>query len=201
MDWTTKALIGLGAGFAGYWLLSRARLPGTEVSITQTEARVVSYHEMIWASGVSETIEPAIIAALIQRESSGNPNAVGADGEVGLMQVLPSTGEWICGAGEQSLRDPEINIRCGTKYLGYTMLTFQSVTGMLAAYNAGPSRIGITAAGVTMPTATARYVRDILVSTVRYRSLFRILPEYDGLYDIIFPPGSWILSLDIVPLP
>ena len=193
MDNMTKVLLGLG-GVGALWLLSRPGSPPAGVGVTQTEGRVLLYHPEIWASGIGNTIEPAIIAALIDRESSGRSEAVGADGEVGLMQVLPGTGQWICGAGANSLKSPVINIGCGTQYLAYTMTVFGSVIGMLAAYNAGPSQVSVDGDTVIAPRSTVAYVKGILFKAVRYRSIFRILPEYSSTYSIMFPPGAWDLN-------
>ena len=40
-------------------------------------------------------IDPRIIAAVIQVESAGNPRAIGRKKEIGLMQILPSTGRML----------------------------------------------------------------------------------------------------------
>ena len=39
--------------------------------------------------GAMYNICPELLEAIIEHESSGNPNAVGADGDIGLMQVVP----------------------------------------------------------------------------------------------------------------
>lgn len=38
--------------------------------------------------GAEYNICPELLEAIIEAESSGNPNAVGADGDIGLMQVV-----------------------------------------------------------------------------------------------------------------
>jgi soluble lytic murein transglycosylase-like protein len=62
---------------------------------------------------------PAEIAeAVAHTESRFNPNAIGADGEIGLMQVLPSTARMLGYSG--NLADfavPQTNIQYGVAYL------------------------------------------------------------------------------------
>jgi soluble lytic murein transglycosylase-like protein len=55
-------------------------------------------------------IEPSLVRAIIFVESSNNPNAVGRDGEVGLMQLHP---KWHPNVSF----DPKENIKLGIKYL------------------------------------------------------------------------------------
>jgi len=55
-------------------------------------------------------------SCIIAHESDWDADAVGAAGEIGLAQILPSTGEWLAGlAGmewdEERLRDPVYNMR------------------------------------------------------------------------------------------
>ncbi|MBU3941993.1 MAG: lytic transglycosylase domain-containing protein, partial [Nanoarchaeota archaeon] len=50
--------------------------------------------------------------------SGGNNVVKGGDGEIGLMQILPSTAKEFCsGITENQLRDLDLNIRCGIKVL------------------------------------------------------------------------------------
>lgn len=62
---------------------------------------------------------PAEIAeAVTHTESRFNRNAIGGDGEIGLMQVLPSTARMMGFSGNLAeLADPETNIRYGVTYL------------------------------------------------------------------------------------
>jgi len=55
-------------------------------------------------------------ACIIEHESGWDADAVGTAGEIGLAQILPSTGEWLAGlAGmewdEERLREPVYNMR------------------------------------------------------------------------------------------
>jgi soluble lytic murein transglycosylase-like protein len=61
----------------------------------------------------------ALVDAVMSVESGYNPDARGDAGEVGLMQVLPSTAEMLGYTGTlEGLADPATNVLYGAKYLG-----------------------------------------------------------------------------------
>jgi soluble lytic murein transglycosylase len=88
------------------------------------------------------------VAAVICTESRFNEKAESAKGAVGLMQILPDTGEWAAdkiGIGDytaDSLWKPEVNIRIGCWYLAYLSDMFDGdLEKVFAAYNAGPGNV------------------------------------------------------------
>jgi hypothetical protein len=63
-------------------------------------------------------LPPAIADAVVRVESAYDPTAVGSVGEIGLMQVRPSTAATMGFKGTPAeLADPETNIRYGVRYL------------------------------------------------------------------------------------
>ncbi len=91
-----------------------------------------------------QRLDPALVKAVIAVESSFEPEAVSPKGAVGLMQIIPETGEryGVVGDGkgsvEQKLRDPAINLSVGTRYLRDLLARFADDLELaLAAYNAG----------------------------------------------------------------
>jgi soluble lytic murein transglycosylase-like protein len=61
---------------------------------------------------------PEIAEAVAHTESGFNPRAIGADGEIGLMQILPSTARMLGFAGTNGdLAVPETNVHYGVAYL------------------------------------------------------------------------------------
>jgi soluble lytic murein transglycosylase len=66
---------------------------------------------------------------------------------MGLMQLMPSTGEELARRlgldwrGDDSLFDPRINVRLGIAYLKQLSDRYGSTNTALAAYNWGPGRI------------------------------------------------------------
>lgn len=95
-------------------------------------------------------LDPVFVMAVIQSESSFNPTMIGGVGEIGLMQIRPTTAEWICQKlgikykGEKSLRDPKVNIQIGTAYFGYLRSKFKSHAQLyIAAYNMGQGNVKV----------------------------------------------------------
>ena len=61
-------------------------------------------------------IDPALLACIVEAESGGNANAVGAAGEIGLAQLLPETGALIAehaGVSDYDLWEPAHNLWLG----------------------------------------------------------------------------------------
>ena len=76
----------------------------------------LSFSELIVYYGNSVGVDPALIAAVIQVESSFRPWVVSTKGAVGLMQLMPETATWVAGqrglaTTDLDLTDPEINIQ------------------------------------------------------------------------------------------
>ncbi len=67
---------------------------------------------------------------VIAVESSFQPNAVSVKGAVGLMQIIPETGERYGVVGDatrsiaQKLCDRAIDVRVGTRHLHYLLMLF-----------------------------------------------------------------------------
>lgn len=104
-------------------------------------------------------IQPEVVRAVIQQESSGDPNSVSVVGAQGLMQLMPETAR---GLGVQNSFDPEQNIAGGTKYLAGLLKEFgNDLPKALAAYNAGPAAVR-KAGGVPHFHETQNYVNRIM---------------------------------------
>lgn len=110
-----------------------------------------TYQEMVDAIADASRrydVPPETILAVIRIESAFNTEAVSEAGAVGLMQVMPGTAEELARElrmpfeGETTLRDPSTNIALGTFYLTKMLGRFDDLALALAAYNAGPGRVG-----------------------------------------------------------
>ncbi|MHB1169681.1 MAG: lytic transglycosylase domain-containing protein [Longimicrobiales bacterium] len=106
------------------------------------------YRDAITAEAARHGIDPYLAAGLIRQESLFNARAVSPAGAMGLMQVMPATGErlarrlGISSFQSSMLRDPLINIRLGMQFLADMIAEYDGrVDAVLAAYNAGPSRV------------------------------------------------------------
>ncbi len=106
-----------------------------------------------------------LVLAVIHTESGFHNFARSPVGALGLMQIMPETGEMLAKElnvdwqGPDTLFDPIVNVRLGTHYLAYLHKKYGSWDRALAAYNWGPQRIDRRLrAGVPLP---ARYVTQV----------------------------------------
>jgi soluble lytic murein transglycosylase len=136
-------------------------------------------------------LDPALVAALVRKESGFDPEAVSAAGAVGLMQVLPSTAaSWSrhlhLTYSETRLRNPDFNLRIGCLHLASLLRRYRSLELALAAYNAGENRIGAwRTQGISTDTPefvesipfteTQEYVKTVLATARIYHALYREL--------------------------
>ena len=136
-------------------------------------------------------IEWEWILAVADKESQMHPASVGALGEIGLMQILPSTGKLIADrikdpsfeapgpvvsrerltnkpvyASLGSLGDPRINLRYGALYLKWQKDVFKQWPTTLRAYNRNPDH-----AREVRPDD--RYAEDIAFIFIALRDQFR----------------------------
>jgi soluble lytic murein transglycosylase-like protein len=103
-------------------------------------------------------LDPKLVLAVIQAESAFQSNAVSAKNAIGLMQVLPETGERF---GISNLLDVKENLTAGMRYLRWLLSHFRGdITLTLAAYNAGENRVA-TYNGVPPFAETQNYIRRI----------------------------------------
>lgn len=90
---------------------------------------------------------PDFVLAVIQIESGGDPYAISPKGALGLMQLLPATGQAVAEEvglrweGSQTLFDPVANVRLGVAYLERLRALYGSLSIALTAYNWGPTRV------------------------------------------------------------
>ena len=105
---------------------------------------VAKFQPLVKRNAADNGLDPYLVQAVIAVESGYDPGAVSEKGAVGLMQVMPATGEryGVKGDAKRSvsdkLKEPAINVRVGTRYLKDLMARFaDDMKLVLAAYNAG----------------------------------------------------------------
>jgi soluble lytic murein transglycosylase len=143
----------------------------------------------IRAQAAEKHLDPALIAAVIYAETKFDPRPSSA-GAQGLMQILPSTAEFLAhlsgGVGFQpaDLAHPAVNIAYGSYYLRYLMNHYEDNEMLaVAAYNAGLTNVdewvaharaqgrALIAADIPFPE-TREYVRRVLSAQRAYRATY-----------------------------
>ena len=99
------------------------------------------YRSEIADAAQTYNIDPALIASIINAESSFDKDKVSPKQAIGLMQLLPSTAAALTNQEEIDLFDPGTNIILGVKYLSYLIKKFNDIDTALFAYNAGEGNV------------------------------------------------------------
>lgn len=109
-----------------------------------TQQILDTYGDLINSAAQANGIDPNEIAATIQTESSGNPNAFRAEakyppGSYGLMQLLYVTAQGLGYSGApEGLYDPQTNINLGALLLAQLHARFgDDPAAIYSAYNSG----------------------------------------------------------------
>ncbi len=102
------------------------------------------YEEIIRKYASLYEVDPFMTASIIFIESRFDPTAISVKDARGLMQILPSTGEWVAESiglsnySDKQLLEPDVNIQIGCWYLSYLNSQFPNDKELvLAAYNGG----------------------------------------------------------------
>jgi soluble lytic murein transglycosylase-like protein len=123
----------------------RTRFDGLHTGLSEHELDTLA--ETIVDEAARHDVELELVMAVIRVESSGYNFAVSPVGALGLMQLMPPTGEELAGRygidwrGPDTLFDPSVNVKLGIAYLRELSDRFGDVNTALAAYNWGPGRI------------------------------------------------------------
>lgn len=106
------------------------------------------YQQVIEEYAKENHIDSTLVAGVIMSESKFKNDVHSHRGAIGLMQLMPSTAEWIShqiddgNFSVDQLHEPETNIRYGVWYLASLQQEFDNnEILMLAAYNAGRGNV------------------------------------------------------------
>jgi soluble lytic murein transglycosylase len=137
------------------------------------------HEDIIRQQARDKQLDPALIAAVIYRESKFRDQTSQA-GAKGLMQILPSTADYIAHKSggtefeQGDLATPQINISYGSWYLRYLLDRYDgNKIAAVAAYNAGETKVDEWGGGsleiedIGFPE-TKVYARDVLAKRGEY---------------------------------
>jgi soluble lytic murein transglycosylase len=127
-------------------------------------------------------LEPAFVAGVIYTESRFRPHVESHREAYGLMQLLPQSAHFIQRKSgiRGDFRDPEVNIRLGTWFLGYLDRRYKGDERLiLAAYNSGEGSVdawvsdeGFDIAKDIPYKETRHYVNNALEAEQTYKELY-----------------------------
>lgn len=153
----------------------------------------IYFDDLVLAEAAANGLDPLLVFALIRQESLFQPGVRSYAEAIGLMQIIPATGEWIAlrlgwkDFAPEHLTRPHLNVHFGTWFLVQGLNTFQGdVFAALAAYNSGitaPSR-WLDASGDDP---------DLFVETIDYSQTLhyvKLIYQYHALYRQIYQPGT-----------
>ena len=150
----------------------------------------LKHEDVIRQQAADKDLDPALIAAVIYTESHFRHQTSPA-GAVGLMQILPSTAEYIAQKSggtefeQGDLASPQINIAYGSWYLHYLLDKYGGNEVLaVAAYNGGEGKVDEWVAGALADgdrfrveripyTETREYVGKVLSARDQYRREYR----------------------------
>lgn len=112
-------------------------------------------------------VPPALVRAVIQQESAGNPKALSPVGAIGLMQVMPFNATKLGLQSEKDLWVPRLNILAGVRLLAALLQHYRGdIVSALVAYNSGPK----SPTRVPSNGETPAYVVNILALFKRFQA-------------------------------
>jgi soluble lytic murein transglycosylase-like protein len=140
--------------------------PGAAAAQAPAMVAPAQIDSLVNQNALAQSVDPALVKAIIANESGFNANATSKVGAQGLMQLMPSTA---AGLGVGDAYDPAQNVAGGTKYLKSLLDRFNGdVRLAVAAYNAGPGAVE-KYGGVPPYAETQNYVQNVLASYAKYR--------------------------------
>ena len=99
------------------------------------------YSDIVYPVSMKHNMDWRLVAAVIQAESSFNPDAVSPVGARGLMQLMPETAADY-GLTLKTIHDPAANVEAGVKHLKMLSRLYDgNIPLIAAAYNAGQGTV------------------------------------------------------------
>jgi soluble lytic murein transglycosylase len=147
------------------------------------------HEDALLAEAAEHGLDPSLMAALIRQESNFNPSATSPAGARGLAQVMPELGERLARELAYPVWDPvllyqpDVSIQLSAVHLGELFSRYDKRAHILAAYNAGASRVERWSKriGVDDPEVFAESI-----SFVETRDYVRIIQRNEDLYRALY---------------
>ncbi|OGR08350.1 MAG: hypothetical protein A2341_25120 [Deltaproteobacteria bacterium RIFOXYB12_FULL_58_9] len=192
-----RLLYGLGDFATAYKLtLANFRKEISTLPAAQTRhlfhiAYPTAFEPLVQSNGAKYGVSPLLLLAVMRQESAFETRARSWAAAMGLMQIIPPTGQRIASAlgveqfDAAMLNLPAVNVQFGAWYLSGLVSKYHGHLPLaIASYNAGPSAVTKwvdTASGI----ATDEFIEEIPYRETRQyvKRVLSNLQAYDILYD------------------
>jgi soluble lytic murein transglycosylase len=183
-------------------LASEINLPNLQVrlgqmrGVSKEEAVYASYPMPSWLDGEKTTFDTALMFAISRQESSFANQVRSESGATGLMQLTPSTANYVWQKTASSLtasidiaasrlalsdlHDPKTNMLLGQEYIRYLMGKSgdpANLIHVLASYNAGPGMVNAWNRSAASTTDPLLYIESIPYRETR-NYVMQVLSNY-----------------------
>lgn len=146
------------------------------------------YTEYIEAYSEEYSLSRELVYAVVLCESGYDKNAVSSAGACGLMQLMPTTFEWVCDNYDipsEDIFSPRDNIHAGCAYIAYLSGKFTDIEALVAAYNAGEGRVSewlsnskYSSDGISLDMIpfkeTDKYVERVISAMDKYKAIYNL---------------------------
>ena len=155
-------------------------------------------------------VDAALIMAMMDTESSHNPNATSPVGAAGLMQLTPNTAKGL-GVPANKIYDPQTNIFYGTQYYRQLLNQFKDPALALAAYNAGPGRVAAAikanrskglptdVGSLNLPSETRDFVQRVISRYQQASAAYSNSPTGNPALDVQVDNAN-VIAQNVVPV-
>jgi soluble lytic murein transglycosylase len=148
-----------------------------------------AYQQLVITEAARQDLEPELLWAVMKQESAFYPKAVSVSNAAGLMQVIPSTWNWLAELQDEAPQDrfdPAANIRYGSYYLRWLMNYHQGDSELvIPSYNRGQGYIRRLFEGPEVNRDKDDFFREIdALETREY--LQRVMVNY-RTYQALYP--------------
>jgi soluble lytic murein transglycosylase len=148
------------------------------------------YRDLVTSHAASYKLDPLLVLSVIRQESFFDSDIQSSAGAIGLMQIMPATGQEIAGNlgwpqdyKQSDLYRPVVNILYGMSYLsGQRSYLNGDIFAAVAAYNAGP---GFVQTWMTL----AQNDPDLFLEIIRFnetRTYIINIVEFHNIYRALY---------------
>lgn len=144
---------------------------------------------IVGPAATANDLEPALIWAVMRQESAFSPVAVSRSNAMGLMQVVPTTWDWIAELRKETPGDPfdvTSNINYGATYLSWLLNYFEGDEELvIAGYNGGQGYVRRTLEGDVIKNDRDDFYR--LMDRSETREYLQVVFENLAIYRVLYP--------------